>query len=269
MGDTDLPSACSSSVATDPYMIRFSASARRVRPAEAYSDYGFIAVLALIQRLTIDLLLMTWQAGFAFKRFFKSKVLDNPYREVVQEIVVLRHPAVRDHLYIVQLIGVCWDIPDSNHVWPVLVFEKTHLGNLDHFMRSGNRRNLRLEDKLKFCVEIDIIHGDVKPKNVLIFEEETGLYTTKVADFGFSTYFYEEQEDLIQMPESVLWTALEHHSNYHTSQSAKPWTCTPSSCLDPDTKKQNADRDHLLSCLAPAQPTFDYNPLLSHSLKRE
>lgn len=61
----------------------------------------------------------------------------------------------------------------------------------------------------------------MKPKNVLIFEEGTGSYTAKVADFGFSTYFHEEQEDLIQVPKSVPWTAPEHHGNYHTSQSAK------------------------------------------------
>jgi hypothetical protein len=182
MDDTGLPSACSSSVATDPYITRFSASARRVRPAEAYSDFGFIAVLALIQRLTIDLLPLTWQAGlgslgrggqgvisqalvniqtsFAFKRF-ESKGPDDPYREVVQEMVILRHPAVRDHPYIVQLIGVCWDIPNSSHVWPVLVFEKTHFGDLGHFMQSGNGRNLHAEDKLKICVEIGIALRDM------------------------------------------------------------------------------------------------------------
>jgi serine/threonine protein kinase len=56
---------------------------------------------------------------------------------------------------------------------------------------------------------------------VLLFEEGTGLYTAKVADFGFSTYFYEEQEDLIQVPKSVPWTAPEHHARYFTSQSAR------------------------------------------------
>jgi hypothetical protein len=182
MDNTDLPSACNSSVATDPYITRFSASARRLRPALAYSDYGFIAVLGLIQRLMIDLLPITWQAGlgslgqggqgiinqallniqtsFAFKRF-ESKGLDDPYREVVQEMIVLRHPAVRDHPHIVQLIGVCWDIPDSNHVWPVLVFEKTHLGDLGHFMQSGNGKDLYVEEKLKICAEIGIALRDM------------------------------------------------------------------------------------------------------------
>lgn len=161
----------------------------------------------------------------------------------------------------------------------------------------------------------------MKPKNVLIFEEGAGSYTAKVADFGFSTYFHEEQEDLIQVPRSVPWTAPEHHVRYFTSQSAKVmdvysfgmlclwllfdnkslgtehfsfkaaywenkedllvfwknhkllnWAMQlvgddasigaeikPSlasffqSCLDPDTKKRNADWDYLISCMSPAQ----------------
>jgi serine/threonine protein kinase len=56
---------------------------------------------------------------------------------------------------------------------------------------------------------------------VLIFKDGDNTYTAKVADFGFSTHFHSEQEDLIQMPKSVPWTAPEHHSRYFTLQSAK------------------------------------------------
>lgn len=57
---------------------------------------------------------------------------------------------------------------------------------------------------------------------MLIFKEGTGSYTAKVADFGFSTYFHEEQEDLIQVPKSVPWTAPEHYGRRQfTSQEAK------------------------------------------------
>jgi serine/threonine protein kinase len=61
----------------------------------------------------------------------------------------------------------------------------------------------------------------VKPKNVLIFEAGVDSYNAKVADFGFSTYFQDEQEDLIQIPKSVPWSAPEYHKRYFTSQSAK------------------------------------------------
>ena len=56
---------------------------------------------------------------------------------------------------------------------------------------------------------------------MLIFEDGDGTYTAKVADFGFSTHFHSEQEDLIQMPKSVPWTAPEHHGRCFTLQSAK------------------------------------------------
>jgi hypothetical protein len=64
MATRDLPSIYSSiSLSTDPYTTHFGASTRRGRPAKAYSDYGFIALLALTQRLEIDMLPTTWQAS--------------------------------------------------------------------------------------------------------------------------------------------------------------------------------------------------------------
>jgi serine/threonine protein kinase len=63
----------------------------------------------------------------------------------------------------------------------------------------------------------DIIHGDVKPKNVLIFENDSGGYVAKVADFGYSTRFVDKDE-AIQMPGSRYWVAPEwHHRNYRTN----------------------------------------------------
>jgi serine/threonine protein kinase len=67
---------------------------------------------------------------------------------------------------------------------------------------------------------LDIIHGDVKPQNVLVFEDSPGIYIAKVADFGFSTHFYGEQ-NLISMPKSVPWSAPEHRHRYFCPQDAK------------------------------------------------
>jgi serine/threonine protein kinase len=52
-----------------------------------------------------------------------------------------------------------------------------------------------------------IIHGDVKPQNVLIFEDDSGKYVAKVADFGYSTVFAESGG--ILMPCSKTWVAPE------------------------------------------------------------
>ena len=73
-------------------------------------------------------------------------------------------------------------------------------------------------NKLIWCP--DIIHGDIKPQNVLMFEDRPGIYTAKVADFGFSTYFHGEQ-DLIKIPESVPWNAPEYHHRYFYPKDAK------------------------------------------------
>ena len=174
-----LPFSCS--LEADSHTTRFSASATLVRLGGYYSEYSFIAVLGLAQRLKIDLLPITWQAplgrlgrggqgeinqalvnlqtSFAFKCFDHAK--SDPFRETIQEIVVLSHPLVQGHPYIVKLLGICWDIPQDDQVWPVLVFEKTHLCDLYHFTRFGKGRHLSLEDKLKICADVGIAIRDM------------------------------------------------------------------------------------------------------------
>ena len=178
--DQILPS--SRSLGADPHTTRFGASATLVYPGEDYSDYGFIAVLGLVQRLKIDILPITWQAtlghlgrggqgeinqaqvnvqtSFAFKCFDYTSQSDT-LRQTIQEIVVLSHPLVQDHPHIVKLLGICWDIPQDEQVSPVLVFEKTHLGDLYHFALSGKGKYLSLEDKLKICVDVGIAMRDM------------------------------------------------------------------------------------------------------------
>jgi serine/threonine protein kinase len=53
----------------------------------------------------------------------------------------------------------------------------------------------------------DIIHGDIKPENVLIFKDDSGIYVAKVADFGYSTVF--AGSGGIMMPCSPTWVAPE------------------------------------------------------------
>lgn len=198
----DLPSfPVSYSLEADPHVACFGANATSTYPGGAYSDYGFISVLGLAQRLKIDLLPITWQAllglvgqsratinqalvdvqtSFAFKRFSHNGT--DPLQETSQEMATLGHPLVRDHPHIVQLIGICWDIPQDDQqtsedhqviptddqdiledirVWPVLVFEKSHLGDLYHFARHGKGKGFSLEDKLKICADVCIAIRDM------------------------------------------------------------------------------------------------------------
>ena len=64
-----------------------------------------------------------------------------------------------------------------------------------------------------------IIHGDIKPQNVLVFEGNSRI-VAKVADFGFATCF-QSHDDLIVMPKSEPWNAPEHHYRLHRPEQAR------------------------------------------------
>lgn len=184
MADRGMTYVDSSSLATNINVTEFGPSARPVHASERYANYDFIAVLGLAQRLGILFLPITWQAldeigrggqakinqalvnietSFAFKRFNSP----HPFQEIAQEMEALSRPIIRKHEHIVRLEGVCWDITDDDRVWPVLVFQKTHLGALHEFVRSERFRNLSIDDRLNLCAEIGIaikdMHASGKP----------------------------------------------------------------------------------------------------------
>ena len=67
----------------------------------------------------------------------------------------------------------------------------------------------------------DIVHGDVKPQNILIFSDDVNKRTAKLSDFGSSLYIpFPEQEELIYMSKSVPWSAPEHHHRGFTFNKA-------------------------------------------------
>lgn len=69
---------------------------------------------------------------------------------------------------------------------------------------------------------LDIIHGDIKPQNVLVFRAEDGSFTGKVADFGFSTRYAREDTRLV-LPWSWPWHAPEfdEYHEFTTAQALK------------------------------------------------
>ena len=64
-----------------------------------------------------------------------------------------------------------------------------------------------------------IIHGDIKPANVLVFENDSKEYVAKVADFGYSTWLG-GANDAVLMPRTPHWTAPEWHHRPIRSESA-------------------------------------------------
>lgn len=189
--------------------------------------------------------LVNVQMSFAFKRLKAPWGIgeDAQYlRALIAEISVLGHPSIRRHPNVVDIEGICWDVDSSSKkVWPVLVFEKTQHGNLNTFMTDSKCKDLDVKDRLKICFDvahavrdlhgagtcfsaafsvtrlnyIGIIHGDIKPDNILIFANGEGSYTAKVTDFGYSTLFSSDDAQ-IWMPRSGHWTAPEHHHRAFT-----------------------------------------------------
>ncbi|KAI1321915.1 hypothetical protein F5Y16DRAFT_416667 [Xylariaceae sp. FL0255] len=182
---------------------------------------------------------MSLYSSFAFKRIGHQDKLDNPQTEIfgplINEVAVLRHKHIERHPNVPELEGVCWEIVSSTaspsrdmrdpggvipvNVWPVLVFEKSQHGDLYQFSQSQDGHNLSVGDRLTLCMDIGnavatmhdnhLIHGDLKPQNVLIFDAEiSGVVIAKVIDFGFSPWYESATSSLI-LPGSWPWYAPE------------------------------------------------------------
>ena len=55
-----------------------------------------------------------------------------------------------------------------------------------------------------------IVHGDVKPENILIFKNREGRLIAKLADFGCSV-LGTSRDQLVRLPKSEPWFAPEYH----------------------------------------------------------
>ncbi|KAL9037051.1 MAG: hypothetical protein Q9214_005866, partial [Letrouitia sp. 1 TL-2023] len=65
-----------------------------------------------------------------------------------------------------------------------------------------------------------IVHGDVKPQNVLIFGEDPGRYVAKVSDFGFSSLA--TTDEYITVPRTRPWNGPEwHHRGFPINEVKK------------------------------------------------
>ncbi|KAK4116085.1 hypothetical protein N656DRAFT_223429 [Canariomyces notabilis] len=143
--------------------------------------------------------------SLAFKRYKpvetggsgERMLLQDAFRSFANEIRVLREPWVRRCNSILDLLGICFEAKHADGVlWPVLVFEKAPFGNLRQFMNSEIGTKLSGRAKLSLCRDLllavatmhgcDIIHGDLKPDNILIFPHPEGGFVAKVIDFCFS-----------------------------------------------------------------------------------
>lgn len=151
---------------------------------------------------------------YAIKAFHKSHLLklrvapsETAMTDVLREVLIMK---MLDHPNIVNLVEVIND-PKTDHFYMVLeyvegkwVFEGAGPpGGLEEHVA---RRYLRdIVSGLMYLHSHNIVHGDIKPDNLLI----TATGTVKIADFSVSQVFEDENDMLRRSPGTPVFTAPE------------------------------------------------------------
>lgn len=204
MSIMDFPHA--SAPATSTFEFRHTFGSDSTAPGD-HVPYDLITVLAVAQKLEIEILALTWQSArervgsggtsqisqmlvngqtsLVFKRVAdKSKLYepeDRIFRSVINEMTALRHPSIRDHPNVAELQGLCWDVPlaeDMDHdetttkAWPVLVFEKSPYGDLSSFASVPLGQALSFDERLDLCLDVGRAVADMH-SNGEFWEEHT------------------------------------------------------------------------------------------------
>ncbi|KAI4694764.1 hypothetical protein J4E81_006364 [Alternaria sp. BMP 2799] len=185
-------------------------------------------ILALAQSREVDFLPLIHQptlgnvgAGLTAvvnQRFIRND-LELAFKEVnsgsafLRELSFVSARALRAHPFITKLQGIGWSVDSrkEGNKWvikPVLVFEKATHSTLWSFMHTREGGSLSYKQRISICIQLAIavadledhriIHGDIKPKNILVFVDgvENGAVTIQLADFGHSSAVPDEAPDL-------------------------------------------------------------------------
>ncbi|CZS79331.1 unnamed protein product [Fusarium graminearum] len=134
---------------------------------------------------------------------------------VKREVRVLTHPKLRSHSCLISAIAWGWDQDLTLGNRPYLVMPYSPHGTLSIF---AQKRSLNLIDRRLLALDValgiralhdcDIVHGDVKPDNVLVYgyltrdQDHERHYLAKLADFGCTLF----KHDFEQQHEYYLGT---------------------------------------------------------------
>ncbi|KAF5266835.1 hypothetical protein FOXYS1_2325 [Fusarium oxysporum] len=115
------------------------------------------------------------------------------WSSMAMELQILRNRFIKNHPNIVQFLGICWKTVKDGVLMPSFVLEAAEIDlekYLDNPKAVEYRKVLGLAVDIATGVralhDVGIIHGDIKPANVLIFKDPQLTYVAKIADFGSS-----------------------------------------------------------------------------------
>lgn len=174
--------ATSTSAALPSWSQRRSAPGSALKGLQTEPEgFDFLPFLATAQALQIEFLPIAWDNGadyiglggtsvleqalvtadtsFAFKTFRERSLCEKrpkeyTYQILIHEITILSQSLMRQHTNVAQLQGICFEIsPDDDEPWPVLVFEKSHLGDLWSFSKRKGQ-DLTVDERLGICADV-------------------------------------------------------------------------------------------------------------------
>ncbi|KAJ4726017.1 Protein kinase [Melia azedarach] len=151
---------------------------------------------------------------YAIKAFHKSHLLklrvapsETAMTDVLREVLIMK---MLDHPNIVNLIEVI-DDPSSDHFYMVLEYvegkwDSDESGQPGAIGESTARKYLRdIVSGLMYLHAHNVVHGDIKPDNLLVTRTET----VKIGDFSVSQVFEDDNDELRRSPGTPVFTAPE------------------------------------------------------------
>jgi len=123
-----------------------------------------------------------------------ARKLGRRLANLLLDLRIMHHTPLRGHPNILNLVGYGWSVVD---LVPFVVVDYASLGNSRTYLRD-NARRLTFRDKIIFIGDVaagltalhecEIVHGDLKLDNVLIFHtwDRPSNAIAKICDFGYS-----------------------------------------------------------------------------------